>query len=342
MRNRKFYTYIIFTGLGFLAAIVIGLFMFSQFRNVMSELKLLEQESALLERMKNLLLSFIVFIIVFFASQIFSGSKSVLVPAGDLEADERVRVMLNTMAMACYFFDVKANPIDCNQSTVELFFFFFKQEFLDNFYNYSPMFQPDGSRSVEKAKELLQSAFKTGKQVFTWEHMRANGTILATEITLIRVDWKDGYRVVAYTRDLSELKETADNFQRLFTISEASPNLVLSLGTDANVEYINPAVSAVSGYSKEELMDQGLSLVFSQEDFHRFKMECIVSSVKNESSSFEMTLVSKDGKKSEFLFTVFQAKLHDGNTGAGIIGKDITELKQVQRDLAAAKKHNKS
>jgi len=130
-----------------------------------------------------------------------------------LETEERLRVMLDTMAFACVFFDSLGDPIDCNQRAVELFGCKDKEEFLGNFIRMSPEYQSDGMRSKDKIEQVLMNAFDTGKKTFLWDHVRLDGTLLPTEVTLIRVKWKDGYRIVAYVRDLSRLVEAEDKLK---------------------------------------------------------------------------------------------------------------------------------
>jgi len=123
------------------------------------------------------------------------------------ESEERMRLMLDSMPHTCTFMDANGQVLDCNQSVVQLFDCGTKQAYMDNFYRFSPKYQPDGRLSEEKAKSVIREAYETGEKSFIWEHLTANGAPLPTEINLIRVKWKDDYRVVAYARDLREARE---------------------------------------------------------------------------------------------------------------------------------------
>ena len=253
------------------------------------------------------------------------------------ETEERHRLMLDTMAFACMFFETVGEPVDCNQRAVGLFGCKNKEEFLKDFFKLSPEYQPDGARSREKIEKILLDVFNTGKKTILWDHIKADGTPMPVEATLMRAQWKDGYRVISYLRDLSLLVETEDKLRRVLATTEASPNLILFLGPGGNIEYMNPAVSDVSGFSQELLRKEGLSLIFNKDDYERLNREYISAALKKQAVSFEMTVVPKNGGELDFSFSVFSAQMNDGSTGLGLLGRDITELKQIQRELAAAK-----
>ena len=253
------------------------------------------------------------------------------------EAEERMRIMLDTMVLACFFFDPGGIPIDCNQRALDLFGSPDKAAFLQDFFSYSPERQGDGSRSLDRAKENIRQAFEQGKYMFRWDHLKADGTPLPAEITLVRIAWNDGYRIVAYLRDLSSLRETEDNLRRILALAEASPNIIFYTGAKGGIEYMNPAVSSLTGFTKEELARDGLGRIFSPEDALRLEAEYLKAARAGHTVNFEMDVFDREGSRRDFAFSAFPAELYGGKTGAGILGRDITELKRIQRDLTEAK-----
>ena len=264
------------------------------------------------------------------------------------ESENRLRAMVDTMAFTCYFFDSDGQLVDCNQRAVDMFGCKTRQEFLEKFYDLSPELQPDQSKSREKIKKLIMDVFDSGNTiVFNWDHITGDGTRLPVEITLIRANWKNGYRVIAYAKDLRELIEAEDKLRRILATAEASPNFTVFIGAHGNIEYMNPAVLAGSGFSQEELQEQGLSLLFSKEDYERMNREYLSIALKNnslnrnslnrDSINFEMALIEKSGKKHDYYFSAFAVQMYDWSTGIGLIGRDVTEQKLTQRELAIAK-----
>jgi signal transduction histidine kinase/CheY-like chemotaxis protein/HPt (histidine-containing phosphotransfer) domain-containing protein len=126
----------------------------------------------------------------------------------DSEMERHTQIMLDSMPFTCVFWDENAVPIDCNWTTVEFFGCENKQDYLDRFYTLSPRYQPDGSLSSEKAHALLLEIMRDGTpKSFHWEHIAANGDALPVKMFLIRVAWKDGFRVAGYAYDMRETME---------------------------------------------------------------------------------------------------------------------------------------
>jgi len=255
------------------------------------------------------------------------------------ESEKRLKMILESMATPCYFFDPEGELIDCNHQAVHFFGFEDKEEFIKEFFNLSPEYHSDGNPSIDKAKTLIRQAFEKGKNAFIWEHVKKDGTRLLVEVFMEQVEWIDGYRVVAYTRDLSKLVETDNNLRKTQAVVEASPNLIMFLSQKGNIEYMNPSMTSVTGFSREELEKEGLSLIFSNEDYERLNNEYINAALKMKSipTNFEMEVIEKSGKILDFSFSVYGIQLYDGSAGLGLVGRDITHLKWMQHNLEAAK-----
>jgi PAS domain S-box-containing protein len=127
------------------------------------------------------------------------------------ESHDRTRILLDTTPLCCQLWDRNGRMIDCNEEAVKLFGLKNKQEFIEDFYKFSPEYQPNGRRTDAMAAELLEEAFTTGRGTFVWEYHLPDGTIIPAEGVLVRIKYKDDYAVAVYTRDLRELhkKEAA-------------------------------------------------------------------------------------------------------------------------------------
>jgi len=120
------------------------------------------------------------------------------------EANERTEILLNAMPLSCHLWTRDLEIFDCNDENVRLFNLRDKQEFLDNFFQFSPEYQPDGRLSGEAAAAFIRQAFEEGRCEFHFMHQTLNGEPIPTEITLVRVAYKNDYAVAAYVRDLRE------------------------------------------------------------------------------------------------------------------------------------------
>ena len=143
------------------------------------------------------------------------------------EADERAQVMFKATPLACSLWDRTGKMVDCNAETLRWLGLHEKSDYDEHFYEMQAEIQPDGELSTEKAPRLLASAFKTGCERFEWMSKTAGGEPLPLETTLVRVPWKDDYRVAAYSRDLREDKE---NEQRMLLSMEQNRELEIQKG----------------------------------------------------------------------------------------------------------------
>jgi len=123
------------------------------------------------------------------------------------EADERVKIMLDTTPLGCILLDKDLNVLDSNLEAVKLFDLSEKQELCGRFAELSPEYQPDGRLSLEKAAEMITAAFETKYQCVEWVYQKLDGTLLPCELTLVRVKRGEASIVAGYIRDMREIKE---------------------------------------------------------------------------------------------------------------------------------------
>jgi len=121
--------------------------------------------------------------------------------------EERIKLLLDTTPLAVNFWDRNQNLFDCNEESVRLFKMKDKQDYLANFKNSSPEYQPDGSRSKDLGSVYINKALDEGICVFEWVHQTSDGIQIPSEITLVRVAYGDSYAVAGYVRDLREYKK---------------------------------------------------------------------------------------------------------------------------------------
>ncbi len=122
------------------------------------------------------------------------------------EAEERMRVMFDSMPLCANFWGKDLKNIDCNMTAPKLFNLKDKQEYLDRFMELSPEFQPDGRKSSDCVFEYMNIAFEKGYHQFEWMHQSLDGDPIPTEITLSRVLYQNEDHVMGYTRDLRDIK----------------------------------------------------------------------------------------------------------------------------------------
>ncbi len=173
-----------------------------------------------------------------------------------LEAEERVKLMLDSMPLCSFVFDKEFNPIDCNFAALRLFDYENKQEYLNSFYDASVPIQPDGSSSKEQSRKNLEYCFAEGQHTFEWVHRDKHGHPLPSEVTLVRSFYKNDDIILAYVRDLRELKASQalaeEAEQRNKAILDSTPIGVHFWDENFQLIYCNIASARLFGYDDIE------------------------------------------------------------------------------------------
>ncbi len=121
-------------------------------------------------------------------------------------ADERNALMLNATPICFTLWNNELKIVDTNDAALKLFGIDDKQYLINNFLQFSPMYQEDGTLSTKKLKGAFKKALKYGKDVFEWTHQDINGELIPAEVTLVKIDYKNTFRIAGIARDLREHK----------------------------------------------------------------------------------------------------------------------------------------
>ena len=78
----------------------------------------------------------------------------------------------------------------------------------------SPEFQPDGTRSDDKAKAMIGKAMQEGSHFFEWDHMRLDGEVFPATVLLTRATLGDKVFLQATVRDITEVKKATEKLRR--------------------------------------------------------------------------------------------------------------------------------
>ena len=143
--------------------------------------------------------------------------------AAHLEAEERARVLLDATPLGVSMWDSELNILDCNPAFLRMFSLSEKSDAPRRFHSLYPVFQPNGSVSRDEAFAHIRAAFESGYRKAEWMHCTASGEPLPTEVTLVRLPWRGGWRVAAYTRDLREREARREAEEHARVLLDSSP-----------------------------------------------------------------------------------------------------------------------
>jgi signal transduction histidine kinase/DNA-binding response OmpR family regulator len=176
------------------------------------------------------------------------------------EAEGHGQLMLDTMPLSAHIFDKNLKHIDCNLETLRLFEIHSKQECDDAFLDFSPEYQPDGQLSKEKARELIRKTFKIGYKRLEWLHKKPNGELLPCEVTLVRAKYKEDFIVIAYSRDLREIKTKELELKRIahwyMSILDTIPLPISVTDMESKWTFVNIAVENFLKVKRADIMSK--------------------------------------------------------------------------------------
>ncbi|MBI1809329.1 MAG: PAS domain S-box protein, partial [Gemmatimonadetes bacterium] len=121
-------------------------------------------------------------------------------------AEVRFRIIFEQSTDAHLLFGA-GGIIDCNGATVEMLRLQSKEEVLHRIAaDLSPEFQPDGARSVDKARDMANLARAHGHHRFEWVHRRANGELFEVDIAITPIRLKGEEALLVVWHDIADAK----------------------------------------------------------------------------------------------------------------------------------------
>lgn len=187
--------------------------------------------------------------------------------------------------------------IDCNEKTLDIFGCTKIQILNQPPYKFSPLLQPDGSSSKEKALGKINAAINGIPQSFEWKHQRYDETPFDAEVSLNKLELASGIYLQAIVRDISDRKIQEAKIQNLNKkleqevknrthalhlseqkfndISDLSPNIVFEIDLKGNFTFVNKYGLKLLGVSSHELSSGVNILEVIPLEYHKQLKDCI-------------------------------------------------------------------
>jgi PAS domain S-box-containing protein len=254
-----------------------------------------------------------------------------------IEREERYKTLFNNANDAIFLMNENVF-LDCNFKTEEIFGC--TKDKLIGFspIKFSPEFQPDGTESKVKAKEMIMQAINGKSMFFEWMHIRYDGTPFYAEVSLNRLRLDDAITIQAIVRDITKRKNDeqgllrSENLYR--SIIQNIEDVYYRFNLSRKLILASPSAARLFEYSNLEEM-QNLSLDdfwIDTEEKNRF-----LSLIREQErvKEFEATLKTKNGNSVIVSLSASYFKDENGKTqGVEGIIRDISKKKKIEMALA--------
>lgn len=242
------------------------------------------------------------------------------------------------------FFDEHYQPVDCNKSAPRLFGYQSREEFLAKYEEMVPEVAPLGEVSRTILVEQMKTAQRVGTSRFRLTGRRRDGQELPLGVTLVRIPWEQGHRLVAYVRDRrlesrhEQIRDYLDKQNRVMLdttplmivlrdeeghILDCNTECLRLLGLENKSQFINNYYDFVPPYQTD-----GVST--------RERVREIVGQVQKEGQvSFDWQFIHGDGRLLPVHTHVFRVEL-GGEPRFIAYSKDLSELSQARREQQLA------
>ncbi len=170
---------------------------------------------------------------------------------------------------------------------------------------------------------------------FEARYRKKNGSILEAETILkkIRNGENEEIGYLGVVRDISKRKKASREVQKFYSLPL---NLMCTATPDGYFEEINSQFEEVLGYSKEEMLKEPFTDLTHPDDVKATmeKVGNLATGKQDVVVNFENRVSCRDGT---FRWIAWTATFDEKAGLLYIIGKDITELKQLEQELIDAK-----
>jgi len=121
-------------------------------------------------------------------------------------ANKLNQAIMKSAPFGLTIFDKKTHIIDCNEEILKIIGVS-KQYYIDNFFEFSTEYQPDGQKTADKAAEVIKRV-TSGETVTTeWRHLTKEGEAVPCELTLTCVECDGDFIGLGFIYDLRNIKK---------------------------------------------------------------------------------------------------------------------------------------
>ncbi len=187
---------------------------------------------------------------------------------------------------------------------------------------------------LERVNELMAK----GRGIFETKHRHKDGVVRDLEIRASHFNFDNEDYLFCSARDITERKQAESELRKMYRSVEQSPASIIITDTNGIIQYVNPKMCEVSGYSKEELIGKKPSILKSGETSEAEYKKLWESISSGSEWRGEFHNKRKDGSLYWEAASISPIDDAEGNITHFIaVKEDITDKKHLEQELINAK-----
>ncbi len=178
-----------------------------------------------------------------------------------------------------------------------------------------------------------------GSMTFETQHQAKQGRVIPVEVTANYFEFDGREYSFAFARDITERKQAEAEHIRLVTAIEQSAEGVVITSTTGDIEYVNPAFSRITGYTREEILGQNPRVLKSGKQEPAFYQQLWATILNGQSWHGELINRRRDGSLYTEEMSIAPVRNPGGEITHFIATKlDVTARKQLEQQFLQAQK----
>lgn len=192
--------------------------------------------------------------------------------------------------------------------------------------------EQDNSRMMEYGQKRLKG--EPAPTLYEFKGKKKDGTLIDLEVSVSTTMVGDELCIVSLVRDIAERKQREDLLTRLHVAIEQTADSVVITNVSGVIQYVNPAFERESGYAREEIIGENMSIIKSGAHSTQFYEEMWKTLLTGK--AFKATFTNKN-KTGDLYFekkTITPIKDSEGNIQCFInTAKTVTEEIRAETTL---------
>ncbi|OAQ53651.1 hypothetical protein HTG_05170 [Natrinema mahii] len=183
-------------------------------------------------------------------------------------------------------------------------------------------------------EEIIPTVMAEGEWHGETTGLRADGTTFVEAHSLSTTGNGD---LICTVRDITDRKERERDLERYETIIEALGDPVYTVDDDGRYTYVNDAYAEMTGYEKDEIVGEHVSVLLDDESVERGEAtvgSLLSADTEDRQCTDEITVETSDGERIRCEDNVSLLPLADGRyRGVAGVVRDITDRAERKREL---------